>query len=177
VIDLDPPDEVDDFEVVVKVAREVKRVLDEAQVEAWCKTSGASGLHIYLPTGASCDYDFSRELALAVCRRVHARLPKLTSLERTPAKRRGKLYLDCFQNARGQTLASVYCVRPRPGATVSAPLRWSEVKPGLDPRAFTIKTLPTRLKKLGDLWAPLLKARPTLAQLKKVLSRLEAECS
>jgi bifunctional non-homologous end joining protein LigD len=169
VIDLDPADGMK-FSVVTKVALAVKDVLDEAEAPAFCKTSGSSGIHIYVPTDGKVDYDSSRAFAIAVCDRVQQRLPDLTTLERSPAKRRGRLYLDCFQNARGQTLASVYCVRPRPGATVSAPLRWSEVGPRLDPCKFTIKTLPKRLEKTGELWADLLTTR---ADLPRCLGRLE----
>jgi len=155
VIDLDP-DDSNTFAEVVKVAREVKRVLDSVGVKSYPKTSGASGLHICIPTGAKYDFDTGREFAEAVCRKVHAKFPKLTSVERNPAKRRGLIYLDYMQNRRAQTLAAPYCVRPRAKATVSTPLKWAELTPSLRPEIFTIKTLPRRLAKLGDLWRPML---------------------
>lgn len=169
VIDIDPDD--NPFSDVVRVAREVHAVLRAAGAEAWCKTSGASGLHVCIPTGGRCDYDTSRTFAEAVCRVVHAKLPKLTSVERNPAKRRHRIYLDFLQNRRGQTLAAPYCVRPRPGATVSAPLAWTEVKEGLDPRKFTLRTMAARLRRTGDLWKPLLTERVDIEKAMKELSR------
>jgi bifunctional non-homologous end joining protein LigD len=155
VIDLDP--DGNPFKDVVKVARAVHAVLEKVGAESFCKTSGSSGLHICIPTDGKYGFDVGRLFAENVCKVVQAELPKLTSVDRNPAKRRGRIYLDFLQNRRAQTLAAPYCVRPRPGATVSTPLKWSEVKAGLSPEAFTIQTLPSRLKKLGDLWAPMLK--------------------
>ncbi len=155
VIDLDP-DDSNTFKQVIEVAKEVKRVLDKVGATSYCKTSGASGLHICIPTAGRYGFDLGREFAEHICRVVHAALPKFTSVERNPQRRRGKIYLDFLQNRRGQTLAAPYCVRPRPGATVSTPLEWSEVKPGLDPKDFTIANTPKRLAKKGDLWKPLL---------------------
>lgn len=151
VIDLDPEDIA--FEAVVESALAVKKVLDKAGTQHYCKTSGKTGLHIYVPLGGSCDYDQARQFAEIIARLSHRELPKVTSLERNPARRQKKVYLDFLQNRRGQTLAAPYSVRPHPGATVSTPLRWEEVKPGLDPSQFTIRTIGKRLKKTGDLWA------------------------
>jgi bifunctional non-homologous end joining protein LigD len=102
---------------------------------------------------------------------VHKRLPDITSLERSPAKRKNKIYLDYLQNSEGQTLAAPYCVRPTDTATVSTPLQWSEVKKGLDPTKFTIKTIHARLKKHGDLWKDILKKS---VDLKKAIKCLES---
>ncbi len=150
VIDLDPDD--NSYDEVVEVALEVRRVLTSIGAESFCKTSGASGMHIVIPTGAKFDFDTGRLFAEAVCNVVQKKFPKNTSVERTPAKRRHKIYLDFLQNRRGQTLAAPYCVRPRPNATVSAPLKWSEVKKGLTPEAFTIETMARRIERVGDLW-------------------------
>lgn len=173
VIDLDP-DDGNSFEEVIEVALEVNRVLRQVGVKAWCKTSGASGLHICIPLTAGHTYEEARLFAEAVCQVVHKKFKRNTSLERTPAKRRGKIYLDYLQNRRGQTLAAPYCVRPRPGATVSTPLKWSEVKRGLDPADFTIETIEARIKREGDLWAPTLKGTETLAPALKRLNKLLA---
>jgi bifunctional non-homologous end joining protein LigD len=170
VIDLDP--DGNPFEEVVAVALEVRRVLQLAGVESWCKTSGASGLHICAPTGTRYPYDDIRLFAQRVCEIVQRRLPGVTSTERTPAKRRGKIYLDFLQNRRGQTLAAPYCVRPMPGATVSTPLRWSEVRRGLDPREFTIATTPRRLARVGDLWTPVTRGR---LDLRRAQAKLGSE--
>lgn len=150
VIDLDP--EGVSFEKVIETALIVKEVLDEAGAKCYCKTSGSTGLHIYIPLGAKYDYEISKNFAHLIGQMVNKRLPKLTSLERSPSKRRKKIYLDYLQNRKGQTLAAPYSARPKPGATVAAPLSWDEVKPGLDMREFTIKTIFGRVDKIGDIF-------------------------
>lgn len=163
VIDLDPDE--NPFSEVIEVAQAIHEILKEISVTHYCKTSGGTGLHIFIPTWIPgpttppqvlCDYDSGREFALAVCRVVHSLFPRNTSLERVPSKRKGKIYLDCFQNSKGQTVASVYSVRPRPRAPVSTPLLWEELKSGLHPELFTISQVPGRIERLGDLWRPVL---------------------
>jgi bifunctional non-homologous end joining protein LigD len=154
IIDLDP--ENAPFEQVVKAALVVRAILEEAGAVSYCKTSGKRGLHIYVPLGAAYGYSEARQFAQIVARLVHSRLPDFTSVERSPAKRQKRVYLDFLQNSRGQTLASAYSVRPFPGATVSTPLKWSEVTRRLDPKRFTIKTTRRRVEKVGDLWEPVL---------------------
>jgi bifunctional non-homologous end joining protein LigD len=150
ILDLDPHERP--WKDLIKVAQEVKKVLDIACEKHYIKTSGKTGLHIIVPMGARYQYDRVREFAELIMRIVNRALPEITTLERNPKKRGGKLYLDYLQNRHGQTLACAYSVRPYPGATVSTPLEWSEVTPKLDPSKFTIKTIATRLKKKGDLW-------------------------
>ncbi|HBG07291.1 MAG TPA: DNA ligase, partial [Geobacter sp.] len=118
--------------------------------------SGATGMHIYVPLGARYDYDTAEKFARVVATIAHHKVPDFTSLVRSPQKRQKKVYLDFLQNKAGQTLAAPYSIRPRPGATVSAPLRWEEVKSGLDPRQFTIETMPSRIEHLGDLFSGVL---------------------
>ncbi|MGE5353825.1 MAG: DNA ligase D [Acidobacteriota bacterium] len=155
VIDLDPLDVP--FEAVVETALAVREVImDEAKAKCFCKTSGATGLHIYVPLNSKYNFDISKEFAHLIARVVHEKLPEITSLERSPDKRKGKVYLDYLQNKIGATVAAPYSVRPRPGAPVSTPLSWQEVKPGLDPMEFTIKSIGKRLKKLGDIFTPVL---------------------
>ncbi len=154
VIDLDPEDAP--FANVVSAALAVKKILDAAGVESFCKTSGATGLHIYIPLGAKYNYKEAKEFARFIAVWTNKKLPEITSLERSPAKRKGKIYLDYLQNRRGQTLACAYSVRPLPGAPVSTPLKWNEVKPGLNPKKFTMKNTLARIKKVGDLWKPVL---------------------
>lgn len=151
IIDLDPGNKT--FKDLVKVALETHALLDEACETHLVKTSGKKGLHILVPLAAKYDYDTIRVFSEILVRIIHKRLPNLTSVERTPAKRGGKIYLDYLQNRRGQTIAAPYCVRPWPGATVSTPLEWKEVNSSLDPSKFTIKTIFKRLKDKGDLWA------------------------
>lgn len=168
VIDLDP--EKDDFKAVVKTALVVKEVMDELETESLCKTSGASGLHIYIPLGAQYDYDSIKILGELIAKEVQSRLPELTSIERSIKKRNHKIYIDYLQNRRGQTLAAPYSVRPKPGATVSTPLEWSEVNDNLHPSKFTIKNVLSRFEKKGDLWQPVLGKG---ANIKKIIKKLE----
>jgi bifunctional non-homologous end joining protein LigD len=168
VIDLDPEDI--GFEAVIETALAVKDVLDDAGVMSVPKTSGATGMHIYVPLGAKYDYDQSKMFGQVVAKLVNSRLPKITSVERMPSKRQGRVYLDYLQNRRGQTLASAYSVRPRPHATVSTPLNWDEVRPGLYPHLFTIKNMPKRLDEVGDLFAPVIGRGISLEKAIKNLS-------
>lgn len=149
-IDLDPSDH-NSFDEVVETALVVKKYLDMAGAEAYVKTSGSSGIHILIPLGAKYDFDQSKDFAHLICQMVHQDLPKLTSLERSPKARPKQIYLDYLQNRTGQTVAVPYSVRPKPGATVSTPLEWNEVKKGLHPSQFTIKNIQKRLKAKGDL--------------------------
>ena len=154
VIDLDPEDVP--FERVVETAMAVHKVLEKAGCASYCKTSGKRGLHIYVPLGAHYDYAHVRQFAEIVANVVHNRIPDFTSVVRSPAKRQHKVYLDYLQNSRGATVAAPYSVRPYRGATVSTPLKWQEVTRRLDPGKFTIRTVPKRLDKVGDLWQPVL---------------------
>ena len=151
IIDLDPS-EKNNFDEVIETAQAVKEVLDQGKIPAWCKTSGSSGLHIVIPLGAQYDYDQARDFAKVICYMVQGMLPKITSMERNPAKRKDKIYLDFLQNRKGQTIAAPYCLRPNPGATASAPLEWKEVKKGLDKAEFNIHTMAKLLNNKGDLF-------------------------
>jgi bifunctional non-homologous end joining protein LigD len=154
VIDLDPEDI--SFEKVIEAALAVRDVLDRAGATSFPKTSGASGMHIYVPLGAKYDYDTAQKFARLVATMVNHEVPDFTSLIRSPHQRQKKVYLDFLQNKAGQTIAAPYSIRPRPGATVSAPLKWKEVRPGLDPRRFTIVSMPSRIEHLGDLFSGVL---------------------
>lgn len=154
-IDLDP-DTMNTYDQVVETAQVVKKILDNVGAESYPKTSGSTGLHIYIPLGAKWSYDESKELAQTVVTLANRELPKLTSLERDPDKRQGKIYLDFLQNRETQTAAAPYSLRPKPGVPVSTPLHWEEVKKGLTPKAFTAYTIFDRLKAEGDLFKPVL---------------------
>ncbi len=140
------------FDAVVATAQEVRKLLEELGVPSFPKTSGKTGLHVCIPLGGDYVYEQSRMLAELLVGMVQRRLPDLTSIDRNPKKREHKIYLDYLQNRRGQTMAAPYCVRPVPGAPVSTPLHWEEVRAGLDPRDFTIHTTAARLQQVGDLW-------------------------
>jgi bifunctional non-homologous end joining protein LigD len=156
---------------VVEAAQAVRRVLDRAGAASLCKTSGKRGLHVVIPLGAAYDHDHARQFAELIATLVHRHLPDTTSLERSPARRKRRVYLDYLQNRRGQTLAAPYCVRPAPGATVSTPLKWAEVGRRLDPTRFTIKTLARRLDRVGDLWGPVLGSGVDLASCLSRMAR------
>ncbi|KOS05433.1 DNA ligase [Flavobacterium akiainvivens] len=151
VIDLDPSDKTT-FEQVIQAAREVKDVLDAINVPSYVKTSGSTGIHIYIPLGARYSYDQSQMFARLLVSIVHDRLPDFTSLERKIKDRNGKMYLDFLQNRPGATIACAYSLRPKPGATVSMPLHWDEVKKGLKMKDFTIRNALERIKSEGDLF-------------------------
>ena len=154
VIDLDP--DQNSFDEVIDAAQVIHELLKLLNVPAYCKTSGSSGLHIYIPLGEKYTYEQSKEFARALVTVVHGELPQFTSIERRVADRDGKMYLDFLQNRPQATIAAPYCLRPKPGAPVSMPLRWEEVKQGLRMSDFTIVNAIDRLAQLGDIFKPVL---------------------
>lgn len=155
-IDIDPSNE-NTFEQVIQAANVVKEVLDRAGAPSYCKTSGASGLHVYVPTAKRYTYEQVKDFAYLICMLANEQMPDFTTLERNLQKRGHKhIYMDYLQNRRGQTIACVYSLRPKPGATVSTPLLWKEVKSGLTPQDFNIHNIMKRVKKMGDIFTPIL---------------------
>jgi bifunctional non-homologous end joining protein LigD len=154
VIDLDP--DKNTFEQVIEAALKVKEILDALGVPSYPKTSGSTGLHIYIPLAAQYTYDESQDFARKLVHIVHEQLSEFTSIERFIAERHGKMYLDFLQNRPGATIAGPYSLRPKVGATVSMPLHWDEVKPGLTMKDFTIFNAVARLKTEGDLFKDVL---------------------
>ncbi len=154
IIDLDP--DKNSFDQVIETALVTKQILDDLGVPSYCKTSGSTGLHIYIPLGNKYTYEQSKEFARVIVTLVNKELPKITSIERQIADRNGKMYLDFLQNRPHATIASVYSVRPKPGATVSMPLMWEEVKKGLKISDFTIFNAVKRLEDMGDIFKPVL---------------------
>lgn len=150
ILDLDPLDVP--FWRVVETATVTREVLEEIGAWGFCKTSGATGLHVCVPLGAKYTYSQTVQFARLINLLVHSRLPDSTSLERNPDERRGKVYLDYLQNGRAQTIVAPYSIRPRKGAPVSTPLLWEEVAKDLDPGRFTFHTIFSRTEQLGDLW-------------------------
>ncbi|MGZ6255376.1 MAG: non-homologous end-joining DNA ligase, partial [Bacteroidia bacterium] len=171
IIDIDPSDK-NTFGQVIEAANVVQSVLKKAGAESYCKTSGATGMHIYVPTQKKYTYDQLKDFALLICILTQEQLPKFTSLERNLKKRGDKMiYLDHLQNRRGQTISSVYSLRPKEGATVSTPLQWKEVKPGLSPQDFTIYNTLKRIEKNGDLFSAVLGKGIDLAKCLKLLDK------
>ena len=154
-IDLDP-DKNNSFGQVMEVAKLVKQVLDSIGADACVKTSGSTGIHIYIPLAAKYNYDQSKQLAELIVTLVNNEMPDLTSVERSPSKRKGKIYLDFLQNRETQTAAAPYSLRPKPGVPVSTPLHWTELKKGLLPTTYHAKNIFERLKTEGDLFKPVL---------------------
>ncbi|WP_353621014.1 hypothetical protein [Sphingobacterium sp. N143] len=111
---------------------------------------------IYIPFGGKYDYEQSKEFARVIVTLVHRELPDYTSLERTVKDRKGKMYLDFLQNRPHATIATAYSVRPKPGATVSMPLHWDEVKKGLQISDFNIRNAISRMNEMGDIFKPVL---------------------
>lgn len=156
VLDLDPS-EKNSFDDVIETAKVAKTIMDKAKIKGYCKTSGSSGIHIYIPTGAKYSFEQVKNFGHVLMQKVQEELPEITTLERSLQKRdKNKIYLDYLQNRRGQTLASVYSLRPKNGAPVSMPIEWSELKTGLKPTDFNIENALERVKKNGDLFKPVL---------------------
>ncbi|MFN7161199.1 MAG: DNA ligase D [Candidatus Gracilibacteria bacterium] len=153
VIDLDPGENT--IKELVQVAQVVHEILDMACEKSYVKTSGKTGLHIFVPLRGKYHYGQVRIFSEYIATLVHKALPDITSIERSPSKRKDKIYIDFLQNRIGQTLAAPYCLRPVKEATVSTPLLWEEVNDKLDLTNFTMDVIFKRLKKYGDLWESL----------------------
>lgn len=168
IIDLDPSDG-NTFEQVIETAKAVKEVLDRAGAIAFLKTSGSSGLHIYVPLKGKYTYDQATAFAQIVAVKTQELVPDFTSLERSLKARGKNIYIDYLQNRAGQTIAAPYSLRPRPGALVAAPLAWTELRKGLTLERFHISSIFKRLEKKGDLFADLLKKGINMAACLKRL--------
>ncbi|MCL1593112.1 MAG: DNA ligase D [Actinomycetia bacterium] len=168
ILDLDPKEA--DFRDVVTIARTIHELCEQMGLPSYVKTSGKSGLHVLIPMGRRHSYDQQKLLGELVARVVEARLPDIATTIRSPARRGGRVYIDYLQNGKGKLLVSPYSVRPVALATVSAPLRWSEVTPSLDTTRFTIHSMPRRVAALkGD---PLLPVLSDVPDIREGLSRL-----
>lgn len=160
-LDLDPKQAP--WENVLQVALIVKEVCDELGLKAFPKTSGSSGIHIYLPLKPRNEYERVTEFAKLLAGEIAQRAPTIATVERTIAKRkRDQVYVDWMQNARGKSLAAVYTTRARPKATVSMPLTWKQIEKGVKISDFTLRNAPTLLAKNGGAWADFFNSRQTL---------------
>jgi bifunctional non-homologous end joining protein LigD len=166
--DLDPSPDVG-FAEVVQVALLVKQACDSLGLASFAKTSGADGMHVLVPVERRHTYDDTRRFSEVVAAAIATSHRGLATTEWSKAKRRGVL-IDANQNGQGKTIASVYSVRPVPGAPVSTPLRWDEVKPGLDPAAFTMEAVLHRVGESGDLFEGVLTTRQRLAGALRMLA-------
>jgi bifunctional non-homologous end joining protein LigD len=169
-IDLDPPDDLP-FRRVLDVARWVRDELAALNAPCYPKTSGAGGLHIYVPMPADTSYQAGLLFCQIVSTVVAKKHPKLATVERSLKARGLRVYVDYMQNSRGKTLASAYSARASEFAGVSTPLTWAEVEKGVSPRDFTVRTAANRLDAVGDLWAPLRRSKG--ADLRAVMQYAE----
>ncbi|RZJ31866.1 MAG: DNA ligase D [Flavobacterium sp.] len=167
IFDLDPNKA--DMKKLVTTALKVKEILDKLNIKGYVKTSGGKGIHVFIPVLPKYTYEQTRDFSLIISQMINRELPDITSLERMPKKREGKIYLDFLQNGKGKTMASVYSIRPREGAGVSTPLEWDEINEKLDLQKFNIKTIPARLEEKGDLWRDFFN---DAIDLKKILASL-----
>jgi bifunctional non-homologous end joining protein LigD len=142
------------WENVLQAALVTKAVCDELGLNAFPKTSGSSGIHIYLPLKPANEYESVAEFSRLLAGEVAQRAPKIATVERTIAKRKkDQVYVDWMQNARGKSLASVFTARAKARATVSMPLSWKQIEKGVKISDFTVKNVPALLKKNGDAWS------------------------
>ena len=153
-LDLDPSDGVS-FRQVLDVARAVHDELQSIAAPGFAKTSGASGLHIYLPLPPGTPYEAGLLFCQIIATVVAHKHPKIATVERSVRSRGKRVYVDYLQNIMGKTLATAYSVRANERAGVSAPLTWDEVHAGVEREAFTLRTMPARLQDVGDLWRAL----------------------
>ncbi|MDI9569043.1 MAG: non-homologous end-joining DNA ligase [bacterium] len=169
VFDLDPS-RAGSSAAVGEIALTLRDILAKLGLEGYPKTSGATGMHIYVPLEAVYPYGTVRETAAFIASLVVAALPQIATITRSVGEREGKVYIDYLQNVRGQTICSPYSPRPLPGAPVSMPLIWEEVA-NFSPQSYNIETAIGRLKEVGDLFAPVLKNRQSLKPVLNYLAR------
>ena len=166
--DLDPPEEDGAFAMCVRVAHYLHDALTALELESHVKTSGADGIHILVPIVRRSTYEDTYEFAELLSRQLEAEHPGEVTTEWLKKKRSGVL-VDHRQNGHGKTIASVYSVRPKPGAPVSTPLRWEELTEDITPRDFSMQVALDRVAKHGDLFEPVLHARQALGPALKSL--------
>jgi bifunctional non-homologous end joining protein LigD len=169
--DLDPPEADDGFEQAIEVAHLIRELLDDVGLPGYVKTSGADGIHVVAPITRRSTFQQTYDFAEQASRLLEARHPGLVTTEWLKKKREGVL-VDHRQNGHGKTIASVYSVRPKPGAPVSTPLRWDELRSGIRPRDFTMKVALERVGKHGELFAPVLDDPRPLAPAARALAKL-----
>jgi bifunctional non-homologous end joining protein LigD len=170
--DLDPPD--DGFELAIEVAHLIRELLEELDLPGYVKTSGADGIHVVAPITRRSTFGQTYDFAEQVSRLLEERHPGKVTTEWLKKKREGVL-VDHRQNGHGKTIASVYSVRPKPGAPVSTPLRWEELTPGIRPRDFRMEEALRRIEEHGDLFVPVLEDPRPLAPAAKKLKRLGSD--
>jgi bifunctional non-homologous end joining protein LigD len=173
-IDLDPQE--CSFDLIVEAAILVRNKLDALGLEAYPKTTGGDGMHLYIPIEPVYSYDQARTFAEIIARIVATERPELFTTPRAVSKRqKGKVYFDYLQIGKGKTISAPYVLRAHPGAPVATPLDWNEVKPGLDPHQFHIGNVLDRFERTGDVFEGVLKKpqrlEPAMARLETLVRR------
>jgi bifunctional non-homologous end joining protein LigD len=168
--DLDPPEDPAGFPLAIRVAHRIRAALEEFDLRSHVKTSGADGIHVLVPITRRHGFDETYEFAELLSRRLEAEHPGELTTEWLKRKREGVL-VDHRQNGHGKTIASVYSVRPKPGAPVSTPLRWEELTEEIRPRDFSMAVALERVDRLGDLYEPVLRGGQTLTAALRELRR------
>ena len=163
--DLDPA-KGKGIEQAIEAAGVVRKLLEQLELPSVPKTSGKRGIHVFVPLAKGHTYEQMHDFACSLAAAIASKVPEIT-VERSLSKRRGRLYLDCEQNAFGKTVVAPYSLRAIDGAPVSAPLKWSEINKKLDPLKFNLKTMPKRLDKVGDLFEDVFKKKAKLPPLKR----------
>jgi bifunctional non-homologous end joining protein LigD len=166
--DLDPPEAPDGFARAVRVAHLIHGALEELDLRSYAKTSGADGIHVLVPISRRSDYSDTYEFAELLSRRLEDEHPGDVTTEWLKRKRTGVL-VDHRQNGRGKTIASVYSVRPKPGAPVSTPLAWDELTEKVRPRDFSMPVALDRVRRHGDLFEPVLRGGQALGPALRAL--------
>lgn len=173
VFDLDPS--VEGFAAVCRAALMIRNVLTRLGLPAYPKTSGATGIQVYVPIRGFVTFEQTRPLMRTIAKYCEHQAPELITTERRVRARGDRVYIDYLQHAPNKTLIAPYSPRAVPTAAVSAPLQWEEVERGMAPETWTIATMAKRLQKMGDLFAPVLDPgvdiRPLLQHLKELLSK------
>ena len=162
VVDFDPKKAP--FAHVITLAHTLRKICEKAGLPSFPKTTGSSGLHVMIPLGAQVEHGFAVQLAEMLAQMIETQHPDISTTERVVSKRGDRVYLDCYQNGNSKLIAGPFCVRAKPGAPVSMPLTWPEVKKGLSPTQFTIHNAIARLEARGDPMAPLLTLKPALQE-------------
>jgi bifunctional non-homologous end joining protein LigD len=172
VFDLDPSE--DQPEILTAAAIALRELLSELGLESWVKTSGSKGFHIVVPLDGSADYDDVGRFANGAGTLLVRRDPEHLTQEFSKADRDGRILVDTGRNAYHATFAAAYSVRAKPGAPVSAPCTWDEIKNGTGPRSFLLREMADRVSTAGDLWSGMLMRGQTLTPAMERLRRLQA---
>ena len=169
---MEPEYNLKGFRAAVEVAYHLKDLLLELKIKSFVKTSGKTGLHIYIPITQKYTYDQTRSFAEIIGKTIISKFPKKVTMEWNTIKRKGKVFFDYNQNSRGKTIASIYSVRPTLSATVSMPIGWNKLD-DIRPTDFTLKTVPTLTRGKGDEWEGVLKIKQDLGKILSTVKEMK----